>query len=126
AANFIDAIDTIGTRKQSASRRAILIKKPVSCQDGDKTASLAPAPARIYSFEIEFESRLIGRQEYTHELLDATYRNDIAPARTFGFLHEVEQLRKMGLARGGSLDNAVVIDGDKVMNPTGLRFKDEF
>lgn len=123
---FVTAIDTAGLVAQNAARRMIRILKPVTFKDGDKQATLMPAPSRVFSFEIDFATPLIGRQNYTHEVREATYRNDIAPARTFGFLHEVEALRKMGLARGGSLDNAIVIDGDKVMNPGGLRFKDEF
>ncbi|MBI3440783.1 MAG: UDP-3-O-acyl-N-acetylglucosamine deacetylase, partial [Proteobacteria bacterium] len=104
----------------------IRIKKTVVYQEGDKEVVLSPADSQYFSFEIAFDNKLVGRQKYTHEMLDNTYRRDIAAARTFGFLHEVEQLRKMGLACGGSLENAIVIDGDKVLNPEGLRFKNEF
>lgn len=123
---FIAALDAAGLIMQNAGRRVIRVLKPVSYKEDDKEAMLAPGSSRVFSFEINFATPLIGRQRYTHEVLEATYRNDIAGARTFGFLHEVEQLRKLGLARGGSLSNAIVIDGDKVMNPDGLRFKDEF
>ncbi len=123
---FVEAIETAGLQRQNAGRRALRIKKSVSCKDGDKEASFVPADGQFYSFDIEFATPLIGRQKYVHELSAGAFRDGISTARTFGFLHEVEQLRKMGLARGGSLDNAIVIDGDTVANPGGLRFKDEF
>lgn len=104
----------------------LVVKKAVSFKDGDKEAFLSPADGQFFGFEIAFDTPVIGRQKFTHTLKESAYRADIADARTFGFLHEVEALRKIGLARGGSLDNAVVIDGDTVMNPDGLRFKNEF
>src|SRR5690606_12762980 len=109
-----------------APRRVLRVKKTVSYQEGDKTVFLSAAEGCYFSFEIDFENALIGRQKYSHQMKARAYRQDIAPARTFGFLHEVEQLRKMGLARGGTLDNAIVVDGDKVLNPGGLRFQNEF
>lgn len=131
AADFVDAIDRAGLQKQEARRKALKIKKMVSYQEGDKEVFLSPAEEAYYGFEIEFASPLIGRQKLTHRLTTDAYRRDISAARTFGFLHEVEALRKMGLARGGSLDNAIVIgkDGsgeDTVLNQGGLRFKNEF
>lgn len=123
---FIDAIDRAGLSRQKAARQVLVIKKTISIQDGDKEAILSPAEGQYFGFEIEFPGALIGRQKFTHELKESSFRGDIAAARTFGFLHEVEMLRKMGLARGGSLDNAIVVDGDTVMNPDGLRFKNEF
>lgn len=126
AINFVQALDKVGLSRQNANRHALRIKKTVSCKDGDKEVILSPADSQFFSFEINFDNPLIGYQKYTHEMLDVSYRRNIASARTFGFLHEVEQLRKMGLARGGSLDNAIVVDGDKVLNPDGLRFRDEF
>lgn len=126
AACFVEALDKAGLKRQNARRRAIRIKKTVSFKDGDKEIFLSPTKGSFFSIEIAFDNKVIGCQKLTHELLGAAYRSDIAPARTFGFLHEVEQLRKMGLARGGSLENAIVIDGDKILNPEGLRFDDEF
>ena len=123
---FMEALDEAGLSRQNANRRALRIKETVSCRDGDKEVVLSPAEGAFFGFEIAFDNKLIGRQKYTHELTEAAYRRDIASARTFGFLHEVERLRKMGLARGGTLDNANVIDGDKILNPGGLRFKNEF
>lgn len=123
---FVEKINVVGLQRQNAPRLALRIKKTVSCQEGDKETFLSPADDAYYGMEITFDSALIGRQKYTHALSEAAFRSDIAAARTFGFLHEVEQLKKMGLARGGSLDNAIVIDGDKVLNPEGLRFRNEF
>lgn len=123
---FVKALDKAGLARQNARRHVLRIKKTVSCKDGDKEAFLSQADGQYFSFEIDFNNKVVGRQKYTHEMLETSYRRDIATARTFGFLHEVEQLRKMGLARGGSLDNAVVIDGDKILNPGGVRFKEEF
>jgi UDP-3-O-[3-hydroxymyristoyl] N-acetylglucosamine deacetylase len=126
AAPFVQALDKTGLLRQDAARQALRIKKTVSYEEGDKQAFLSPANTAYYGFEIDFNNALIGRQKFTHALSEASYRSDIAAARTFGFLHEVEALRKMGLARGGSLENAIVIDGDKVLNPEGLRFRNEF
>jgi len=123
---FIEAMDRTGLARQKAARKVLVIKKNISVKDGDKEAILSPADGQYFGFEIEFDNALIGRQKYTHQLKENSFRGEIAAARTFGFLHEVEMLRKMGLARGGSLDNAIVIDGDTVMNPDGLRFKNEF
>jgi UDP-3-O-[3-hydroxymyristoyl] N-acetylglucosamine deacetylase len=123
---FMEAMKTAGLQAQAARRRVIKVLKTVSVQEGDKETILSPADSSFYGFEIAFDSAAIGRQKYTFELKDGAFNRDIASARTFGFLHEVEALRKMGLARGGSLDNAVVVDGDTVMNPDGLRFKNEF
>ena len=79
-----------------------------------------------FSFEIDFASAAVARQESYIKLGNGAFKGELARARTFGFLHEVDQLRKLGLARGGSLDNAIVINGDKVLNEGGLRFSDEF
>lgn len=126
AINFVTAIEKAGVERQNERRRVLRIKKTVSYQEGDKEVFLAPAESQYFGFEIAFDNPVIGRQKFTHQLKQASYCKEIAPARTFGFLHEVEALRKMGLARGGSLDNAIVVDGDKVLNPDGLRFRNEF
>lgn len=126
ARDFMAALSRAGLQQQSAPRRVLRIKKTVTYQEGDKEAILSPHNGRCYSFEIAFDNALVGRQKYSHHFRAETYLRDIAPARTFGFLHEVEMLRKAGLARGGSLDNAVVVDGDRVLNPEGLRFGNEF
>ena len=126
AAPFVFLIECAGIVEQDAPRRAIKILKPVTVGDGGKTATLSPDHGFTVSFEIDFNSRAIKRQEIGLAFEDGTFRAEVSRARTFGFLHEVEGMRAAGLARGGSLDNAVVIDGDKVMNEDGLRYTDEF
>lgn len=126
AAPFTTLLETAGLTMQSAPRRAIRILKPVEVTEGGKSASFAPAPETCYSFEIDFDNAVIARQNRSFTLAADAFRDDIAEARTFGFLHEVDYLRSVGLVRGGSLDNAVVISGDTVMNEGGLRFHDEF
>jgi UDP-3-O-[3-hydroxymyristoyl] N-acetylglucosamine deacetylase len=126
AIHFVEKLNVTGLARQGAQRLALRIKKVVSYKEGDKETFLAPADGAFYGMEIAFDNALIGRQKYTHALSESHYRSDIAAARTFGFLHEIEQLKKLGFARGGSLDNAIVIDGDKILNPEGLRFRNEF
>ncbi|MCK4944883.1 MAG: UDP-3-O-acyl-N-acetylglucosamine deacetylase [Alphaproteobacteria bacterium] len=123
---FVKALDEVGLVNQKIPRRVIRIKKTVSCKEKGKEISLSPADGQYFGFEIDFENPLIGFQKHIHNMTEDAYRRDIAPARTFGFFHEVEQLKKAGLARGGSLDNAIVIDGDKILNPEGLRSENEF
>jgi UDP-3-O-[3-hydroxymyristoyl] N-acetylglucosamine deacetylase len=126
AIHFVEKLTVSSLARQGAQRLALRIKKAVSYKEGDKETFLKPADGAFFGMEIDFENPLIGRQKYTHALTESHYRSDIASARTFGFLHEVEQLKKLGLARGGSLDNAIVIDGNKILNPEGLRFRNEF
>jgi len=123
---FVELIDAAGLKRQTAPRAYIEILEPIEIAEGDKRAALTPAARFEMAFEIGFASAAIGAQLIDLELDEAAYRREIAPARTFGFLHEVEALRKMGLARGGSMENCLVIDGDELVNPEGLRFPDEF
>jgi len=123
---FVKALDEVGLINQRIPRRVIRIKKTISCKENDKEIHLSPADGQYFGFEIDFKNPLIGFQKHIHNMTEDAYRRDIAPARTFGFLHEVEQLRKAGLARGGSLDNVIIIDGDKILNPEGLRSEKEF
>lgn len=123
---FVDMIDKAGIAAQNAPRRAIRILKEVTVEEGDKTVTLKPAEEFIFAGEINFDHPDIGRQRYEIKLLNGNFRHDLADSRTFGFFHEVEMMRKAGLARGGSLDNAIVLDKDKVMNPEGLRHSNEF
>lgn len=126
SAPFVFLIECAGTVEQNATRTAIKILKPVTV--GDETRSLSILPANEFSlaFEIDFDSSAIDRQERTFQRIGADFKSDISQARTFGFDHEVEALRSAGLARGGSLENAVVVSGDKILNEGGLRFDDEF
>jgi UDP-3-O-[3-hydroxymyristoyl] N-acetylglucosamine deacetylase len=123
---FVFLIECAGTIEQDAQRRGIRVLLPVSVQDDDRVASLAPDDAFSVSFEIDFDSPAVARQECSFRLANGTFKTDICRARTFGFLHEVDELLAAGLARGGSLDNAVVVSGDRVLNEGGLRYANEF
>lgn len=126
AAPFIAAIEKVGTESLAASRKFIAIRKPLSLIEGDKRISIIPSRFFKITFDIAFEHKAIAVQQYSMKFSSESFRRDIAPARTFGFLHEVEHLKSLGLARGGSLDNAVVVNDDGVMNPEGLRYGNEF
>ncbi len=123
---FAFLIECVGVEEQDEPRQAIEILRVVRVGDEQKYATLAPASGTALSFEIDFENAVVARQRLSLDLRDGQFRQELARARTFGFAHEVEQLRRMGLARGGSLDNAVVIGEDRILNREGLRFPDEF
>jgi UDP-3-O-[3-hydroxymyristoyl] N-acetylglucosamine deacetylase len=123
---FIQILDRAGKRRQEALRRYIEILAPIEAVEDDKRATLTPSDQFEVAFEIAFPSRAIGRQRVDLVIDEDSFREELADCRTFGFLHEVEALRAVGLARGGSMENAVVIDGDRVLNPEGLRRSDEF
>jgi UDP-3-O-[3-hydroxymyristoyl] N-acetylglucosamine deacetylase len=123
---FVQILDRAGKRGQDVPRRFIEILDTVEVVDGDKRAALKPAVRFEVAFEIQFPTAVIGRQHVDLAMDEAAFRRELADCRTFGFLHEVEALRAMGLARGGSMENAVVIEGDRVLNPEGLRRPDEF
>jgi UDP-3-O-[3-hydroxymyristoyl] N-acetylglucosamine deacetylase len=123
---FVRGLDRAGKRQQGAPRRFIEILEPVEVVVGEKRAALKPAGRFEVAFEIRFATAAIGRQAIDMPMDEAAFRAELADCRTFGFLHEVEALRAMGLARGGSLENAVVVDGDAILNPEGLRRPDEF
>ena len=126
ALQFVQLLDRAGFRRQEAPVRYIEILKPVRVEEGDKSAALLPCDRYEMRFEIDFPTPVIGNQVVDFVVDEDTFRNEIMAARTFGFAHEVEALRKAGLARGGSLENAVVIDGDQILNPGGLRMEREF
>ena len=123
---FVVLIERAGTTEQTAPRRAIQIHQPVTVCDGDKFALLMPNSTAKFTVEIDFASRPVGFQRYSAELVDGTFKLEVAPARTFGFSEQVNHLRAQGLALGGSLQNAIVIEGERVLNEEGLRFADEF
>lgn len=128
ASPFVFLIECAGVIEQSAPRRAIRILKRVVIEEGDKVAALSPAP-RGFSvrFEIDFADPAIARQECAVSLGNGAFKAEISRARTFGFETEVAALQAAGLARGGSLENAVVIGADhRVLNEDGLRYDDEF
>jgi UDP-3-O-[3-hydroxymyristoyl] N-acetylglucosamine deacetylase len=126
AAPFTRLLRSVGFRSQEAPRHCIIIKEPIELREGDKFVGAYPSHQREMSCGIEYDHPLIRQQTIGVHLTRRVFEYEIAPARTFGFLYEVEHLKRFGLARGGSLDNAVVIDGDQVLNPGGLRFPDEF
>jgi len=126
SAPFVRVLDRAGLRPQETPRRFIEILETVEVVDGDKRAALKPADGFEVAFEIRFGSAAIGRQAIDMPMNEAAFRAELADCRTFGFAHEVEALRAMGLARGGSMDNCIVVDGDRVLNPEGLRRPDEF
>ncbi len=126
ALQFVQLLDRAGFRRQEAPVRYIEILEPIRVQEGDKSAVLLPCDRYEMRFEIDFDTPVIGNQVVDFVVDEETFRNEIMAARTFGFAHEVEALRKAGLARGGSLENAVVIDGDQILNPGGLRMEREF
>ncbi|MCX7588019.1 UDP-3-O-acyl-N-acetylglucosamine deacetylase [Phenylobacterium sp. 58.2.17] len=123
---FVQILDRAGRRQQDALRAYIEILEPIEFVDGDKRASLTPSDQFEVAFEIRFPSAAIGRQAVDMAMDERAFRDELADCRTFGFLHEVEYLRSIGLARGGSMENAVVIEGDRILNPEGLRRPDEF
>lgn len=127
AAPFVAAIDKAGLVSLSAPRRYIEVLKPVQVSDGQSSGELRPyAHGMRLEIEIDFDTPLIGHQIFDIDVTPDSFRRDIAPARTFGFIKDVDALRQMGKARGASLDNTVVLGDDRVMNPEGLRYDDEF
>ncbi len=126
ALSFVNLIDKAGVREVSGPRDMIRVLRGIEVASGDARASLLPATRAEFFFEIEFPSAVIGRQIFECPFTEADFRRDIAPARTFGFLHEAEALRAAGYGRGADLRNTLVIDGDRLLNPELRRFPDEF
>lgn len=126
AAAFVALIDSVGLAPLAASRRFIKVLKPVRVDNGASFAELLPFDGRRFEIDIEFSSALIGRQSFAIDLTPHNFRRDLARARTFGFLKDVEFYMSRGLALGSSLENTVVVGDDRVLNPEGLRFADEF
>jgi len=126
AAPFLFLIECAGVVEQDAARRAIRVLKPVRISEVDATAELSPDHGFSMSFEIDFDNPLIRRQEISLTFASETFKTELSRARTFGLLDDVKRLRAAGLARGGSLDNAIVVARDQVLNMGGLRYGDEF
>jgi UDP-3-O-[3-hydroxymyristoyl] N-acetylglucosamine deacetylase len=124
--SFLKLIDDAGSRETEGTREIIRLLRPVEAESGQSRVSLHPALAPEFHAEIDFASTAIGRQDFALRFTRENFRRDIAPARTFGFLNEAEQLRKAGYSRGADLKNTLVIDGDTLMNPELQRFPDEF
>jgi UDP-3-O-[3-hydroxymyristoyl] N-acetylglucosamine deacetylase len=128
ASPFVLLIQQAGIVEQAAPKRFLKMKKTVEVREGDKWARLEPYDGYKLSFSIDFRHPVIERstQSVAVDFAETSYLKEIARARTFGFMHEVEDLRESGLALGGGLDNAVVLDEYRVLNADGLRFADEF
>jgi len=126
SSSFCMLLDEAGIAQLDAPKKIMRIKKDVIIEDGDKYVKLSPSPDLKYDFTIKFPHPVIQNQDYSLSFTKENYKNEISRARTFGFLHEVQYLRSKGLALGGSLENAIVLDDKKVLNPEGLRFSDEF
>ncbi|AOG08070.1 MULTISPECIES: UDP-3-O-acyl-N-acetylglucosamine deacetylase [unclassified Bosea (in: a-proteobacteria)] len=127
AAEFVAAIETTGLVGLAAPRRYLRILQPVRVEHGRAFAELLPAKSGFrLDVEIDFDTTVIGRQRKVFDLEASAYAQEIARARTFGFMRDVEQLWKAGFALGASLDNTVAVGDDKVINPEGLRYGDEF
>jgi len=126
AACFVDGILKAGTKVSGKPRKYLVLKKPVSVVEGDKKISIIPSRHYKISFDMQFEHRAVRSQFRSMTFSLQGFAKEIASARTFGFLAEVEMLKAHGLALGGSLDNAIVIGEEGVLNPEGLRYSDEF
>ena len=126
AGPFADMIIKSGIVDQNRPRFFFVIKKAIELHENGKFVCIYPAKELKITYTIEYQNQLINTQTASFNVDESCFEQEIASARTFGFLHEVEYLKKYGLAKGGSLDNVVVIDNDKVMNPDGLRYDNEF
>jgi UDP-3-O-[3-hydroxymyristoyl] N-acetylglucosamine deacetylase len=123
---FVNALKEVGTHMQGKTKKLLVIKKPVSVNEGDCSAVLLPAESFKITYDIDFKHPLIGKQSYSMTFSDEKYEKEICQARTFGFLREVEYLQARGLGLGGSLENAIILDDQKIINKDGLRSPDEF
>lgn len=126
AIGFCMMLDEAGINFLEATKKAIVIKNRVEVREGNKFARVEPSNNPKFNFTIEFDNPIIGRQSYNFEFGKQNYLKEIARARTFGFLKDVQMLRAKNLALGGSLENAVILDDSKILNPEGLRFENEF
>ena len=128
AASFLFLIESAGTVEQEAPRKFMVIQKTVEVREGNKLARLEPHFGFKLDFTIDFKHPAVDKtgQRFVVDFAEHAYRSEIGRARTFGFAHEVEALREIGLARGGSLDNAIVLDEHRILNNEELRYDDEF
>lgn len=126
AAPFVVALQAAGIKTQSLPRRVFRVLEPVSVTEGSKSVRLLPGSVPVFTGEIDFDHPSVGRQTRKMTMVNGNFIHDLADSRTFGFLHEVEWMQRNGLALGGSLDNAIVVGPEGVLNPGGLRHEDEF
>ena len=122
---FVDMIQRAGIRKQRRLRSYMRIRREIELREGNKFIAVYPADTYSVSYTIDFPHRLIGRETFRVDLTDGNFLREIAPARTFGFLHEADAMRQQGLIRGASTENAIVLTPEGLMNPP-LRYADEF
>lgn len=123
---FVFLLECAGVVEHDVPRRVIRVHKFVSVSDGESTVSIGPSSRFEIDMEIDFQSQAVDHQSINLGVVNGAFSKELARARTFGFLHEVEAMQAAGLARGGSLDNAIVVSGDRILNEDGLRFDDEF
>ncbi len=126
AAPFAELLSAAGVVHQKKAKRIVQVIEPVTVSEKGKHVTISPASTFEISYQIQFDHPLISSQTYRYQHSPETFMTEIAPARTFGFLKDVQMLQSMGLARGGSLENAIVIGEEQVLNEGGLRFPDEF
>ncbi|HLW77194.1 MAG TPA: UDP-3-O-acyl-N-acetylglucosamine deacetylase [Bryobacteraceae bacterium] len=122
---FAELIRAAGIKQYRRRRRFLCIRRPVSVEQAGKRISILPSDRFLLTCEVFFDHPLVGRQQIEMEVTPERYAAELAPARTFGFEYELDQMRNMGLIRGASLENAVCFDRTSIMNPGGLRFADE-
>ncbi len=123
---FLEEMEKVGVVKQQSPRKYLKVKKEITFKD-DKGASvtLLPAENLQINFDIDFPSKIVGHQNFNHEITKDIFVREIAPCRTFCEKYQVDYLQSIGLIKGGSLENAVVLDGEKLLNPEGFRVKNE-
>jgi UDP-3-O-[3-hydroxymyristoyl] N-acetylglucosamine deacetylase len=122
---YVELLNAAGLKSYRRRKRFLLIRRPVTVEQGSKRITILPADRFLLTCDVFYDHPLIGKQSLDMEVTPERYAQEIAPARTFGFAHELDQMRDMGLIRGASLENAVCFNRETVVNPEGLRFPDE-
>jgi len=123
---FTQLIENAGIKKQRAPQHFLIVKEQIKVIESDKSVVISPEPAFKITCNIDFNHPLIGKQEVIFDRAKNNFGKEISQARTFGFVQDLELLKRFSLAKGGSLDNAIVIDKDRILNKEGLRYPDEF
>jgi len=126
SAPFVFLLNNAGVTIQNDHKEFLLVKKPFKVKDGNRSVKLTPSNELKITYKIDFDHPLIKDQSYAMSFSQSSFVNEISRARTFGFLKDVQRLRNNGLAKGGSLDNAIVVDEFRVLNEDGLRYQTEF
>jgi len=126
AISFCLLLDEAGIETQNAPKKIMAIKKEVTVEENGKYASLKPSSKATFDFDIDFNHRVIGKQSFSFDFSTQAFVDEVARARTFGFIKDIQYLQSNNLALGASLNNAIGLDDHRVLNPEGLRFEDEF